>query len=122
MDAFKIKYGVFISVCDTKPVPLRVGPVRFACLSQPHTRCSIGLTGKLPVVSWLVAFGVRIFDDTWPETMIKEEENINIVELNSAMPKLSISREDVAHAIVVIAIGKPLPRQTKTNYKFPPQG
>jgi hypothetical protein len=42
--------------------------------------------------------------------------------LNSAMPKLSISREDVAHAIVVIANGKPLPRQTKTNYKFPPQG
>jgi hypothetical protein len=66
----------------------------------------------------LIAFSVRIFDDTWWETMIKEEENINTVELNNAVLKLSISREDVAHFIVVMAIGKPLPRQTKRNYKF----
>jgi hypothetical protein len=50
--------------------------------------------------------------------MIKEEENINIVELNNAVLKLSISRQDVTYVIVVKAIGKPLPRQTKRNYKL----
>lgn len=109
MDAFKIKYGVFISVCDTKPVLLELG--RSVSRVYPsHTRCCVGLTGKLLAVIWLIAHIVRIFDDTSPETIMKEEENINTVEWNNA-----ISREDVAHVIVVMAIGKPLPRQTKGN-------
>jgi hypothetical protein len=53
-----------------------------------------------------------------PEKTIKEEENINIVELKNAMRKLSISREDVAYIIIVMAIGKPLPCQTKRNYSL----
>jgi hypothetical protein len=52
--------GVFISVCDTKPVlsalAWRVYP------SHTHTLlCCIGLTGKLLVVSSLIAFTVRGF-------------------------------------------------------------
>jgi hypothetical protein len=45
--------------------------------------------------------------------VIREEENINIAGLNSAMRKLSISRGDPTYAIVVMAIGKPLPLQTR---------
>jgi hypothetical protein len=66
-------------------------------IPAPHTLlCCIGLTGKLLVVSSLIAFSVRGFRDPWPETTIKEEENINTVGLNIAMRKLSIWREEAA--------------------------
>jgi hypothetical protein len=72
MDALKfVKYGVFISISDAKPVLFK--PVLSAsCASPHHTHthththiAAIGLTGKLLVVSPAIAFRIRIFDDRW---------------------------------------------------------
>ena len=49
--------------------------------------------------------------------MIKEGETSNIVELNNAMRKLSISWEGVL-LLVVMAIGKRLLRRTNRNYRL----
>ena len=90
MNALKfVKYGVFISLSDTKPVLFK--PVLSAsCASPHHTHththihththtyihthththththsATIGLTGKLLVVNPAIAFRIRIFDDRW---------------------------------------------------------
>jgi hypothetical protein len=88
MNAFKfVKYGVFISLSDTKPVLSK--PVLSASCVYPHHTLSclslslththkhthtaaIGLTGKLVVVSPAIAFRMRIFDDRWLWKIIEE--------------------------------------------------
>ena len=75
MNALKfVKYGVFISLSDTKPVLLK--PVLSASCASPHHTyrhsAAIGLTGKLLVVSPAIAFRIRIFDDRWLWKMIEE--------------------------------------------------
>jgi len=73
MNALKFKYGVFISLSDTKPVLFK--PVLSASCASPHHTythththshtAAIGLTGKLLVVSPAIVFRIRIFDDRW---------------------------------------------------------